>query len=132
MLYVLCWRQTCCLLKSAQEGTFAHSGLRGHRGDTQAANIGLLKPLLNLEYGSVAMVQLWREVRVETLLSTRNIHKKEPGSFKHNRRTQEAIDKFQSQIDPSHEAARRNDVPVIDDQFFSIDPNFRKSFRERL
>src|ERR1700733_852328 len=132
MLYVLCWRQTCCLLKSAQESTFAHSGLCGHRGNAQSAYIRLLKPLLNLEYRFVAMVQLWREVRVETLLATRNIHKKEPGSLKHNGRTQEAIDKFQSQIDPSHEAPRRNDVPVIVDHFFSIDPNFRKSLSERL
>src|ERR1700733_2470749 len=132
MLYVLGWRQTCCLLKSAQEGAFSHSGLCGPRGNAQAAHIRVLKPLLNLEYGFVAMVQLWREVRVETLLATRNIHKKEPGSFKHNGRTKEAIDKFQSQIDQSHEAARRNDVPVIDDQFFSIDPNFRKSLSEHL
>jgi hypothetical protein len=42
------------------------------------------------------MVQLWREVRVETLLATRNIHKEEAGGFKHNGRTQEAIDKFSS------------------------------------
>ena len=83
MLYVLCWRQTCCLLKSAQEGTFPHSGLCGHRGNTQAAHIRVLKPLLHFEYGFVAMMQLGREVRVETLLSTRHIHKKEPGSFEH-------------------------------------------------
>ncbi len=87
---------------------------------------------MNLEYGFVAMVQFWREVRVEALLSTRHIHKKESGSFKHNGRTQEAINKFQSQIDPSHKAASRNDVPVIDDQFFSIDSNFRKSLSERF
>src|SRR5580698_821749 len=113
MLYVLRWRKTCRLLKSAQEGTFAHSGLCGHRGDTQPAHIRLLKQLLNLEYGFVAMVQLWRKDRVETLLSTRNIHKKEPGIFKHNGLAWEAIDNFQSQIDPSHKPARRDDVPVI-------------------
>jgi hypothetical protein len=45
---------------------------------------------------------------------------------------QEAIDKFQSQIDPSHKPARRNDVPVVNNQFFSVDPNFRKSLGERL
>src|SRR5271167_2362503 len=98
MLYVLCWRKTCCLLKSAQERTFAHAGLCGHHGDIQAAHIRVLKPLLNLEYGFIAMVQLWREVRVETLLAARNIHKIEPGSSEHNGRTQGAIDKFQSQI----------------------------------
>jgi hypothetical protein len=100
LLYVLCWRQTCCLLKSAQEGTFAHAGLCSHRGDTQADHIRVLEPLLNLKYGFVAVVQLWREV--------------------------------QSQIDPSHEATRRNDVPVIDDRFFGIDPNVGESLSERL
>jgi len=42
-----------------------HSGLRGHSRDTRAANFRVLKPLLNLEYGFVAMMQLGREVRVE-------------------------------------------------------------------
>lgn len=78
MLHILCWRKTCWLLKSAQEGTFAHSGFCGHRGDTQPAHIRVLKPLLNPEYGFVAMVQVGLEVRVETLRSTRNIHQKEP------------------------------------------------------
>src|ERR1700693_5418058 len=123
MLYVLCWRQTCCLLKSAQEGTFAHSGLCGHRGNTQAAHIIGRDPLLHLEYGFVAMLQLGREVRVETLLSTRHIHKKEPGSFEHDSRTQKAVNEFQPKTNPSHEPPRRYDVSVIDDQFFSVDSN---------
>lgn len=89
--------------------------------------------MLHFEYGFVAMMQLGREVRVETLLSTRHIHKKEPGSFEHDGRTQKAVDEFQPQIDPSHEAPRRYyDVSVIDDQFFSVESNLRKSISERL
>lgn len=94
--------------------------------------IRCLKPMLNLEHSSVAMRQPRREGAVVALLPAGRIDQEHSRRLDHDRRSEEAINQLQGKVGPSHHAASRDDVAVVDDQAVRIHSRVREARLELL
>ena len=79
--------------------------------------------MLNLENGLIAVMQSRRERSINALLAACSVHEEEPRGCHHDGRTYPSVNQMEAEIDPCHNAAGRNDVPIIYDQLVRVDAN---------